>query len=173
MPKPKQKASQKSSKPHASSNAGATIVNLPTELWVMIVNSSAFVDRLRLMLTCRDLYTLIHNDQRLLAGPRPPLSHLTAFFLQLEKEWVPNTLRYCVHCGKFRSTDEAYWQAMAEDKKHKIGGRINASWSSILNPCDYVISGWCSDSRLKKCPACAISTRKLNMKELKNPKSEV
>ncbi len=118
-------------------NETSFLLNMPTEVILQISDSLDVLDRAGLALSCKDLAAKLsaHNhldwdgtSAHACSYPeRPDSDPLVKFFRErLANGWIPATLKYCTHCGKYGPKDDTeYW--LNRLRKEFVGKHGNLS----------------------------------------------
>jgi hypothetical protein len=129
----------------------------------MVAGNLTTWDQQCLALTCKHLSDVFSQDE--ITTIHDVYQIAEEFFLRLQKGWVPKSLKWCRHCGKFQSRERHFWYDLAEKHKTKVGGQINAVWRYSIDKRIFrtLVSRWCHrkarriNSDVKDCPKCTIS----------------
>lgn len=156
-------------------NTHSRLLALPVEVLLAITTDLSRSDIECLALACKSTRELVH---RFKLDTRPWVkglhSHLMTcitseqsnFFIRLQKGWVPKDLKWCGHCGKFKTQNKAFWNHISEQRRHaKFGGKLNLVWAALIKTGHFqkMVDKWCGpkaryvNSAVKMCPNCQIS----------------
>ena len=113
-------------------NKTPMLLNMPTEVILHISETLDVLDRAALALSCKDLAAKLNAHNHLdwdgssiypCAYPEHSYSDslLKFFGERLTSGWIPSTLKYCKHCGKYGPHDDTeYW---LKKLKKEFGGK--------------------------------------------------
>lgn len=114
----------------------ALLLNMPAEVILQISEILDVLDRAALALSCKDLAAKLNAHEHLdwdgsptypYACPEHLSSDLLFMFFgeRLASGWIPSTLKYCKHCGKYGPCDNAdYWFNRI---KEEFGGKLGSA----------------------------------------------